>query len=269
MSKIKLIASDIDGTLLLNGAQSCCPETFTLIHHLWEKGILFAAASGRQYQSLRRLFEPVKDKILYLCENGALAIYEGKVLFKETFPRDLAMELGQEILSYPGCDLLVSGEKASYAVERNPAYIRRIRHQLGNEVKVVERLEQIEEPVIKVAFYGDEEVTARAGAYLGKRFEGRCCAVVSGNTWLDFMVPGVSKGSAMKRVSSLLNIPAENMAAFGDHENDREMLEYVGHPYLVDTCSLSMRDLKGRVRFCGTVEEEVRRILKTADRGGR
>ncbi len=38
MSKIKLIASDIDGTLLLNGAQSCCPETFTLIHHLWEKG---------------------------------------------------------------------------------------------------------------------------------------------------------------------------------------------------------------------------------------
>ena len=44
MSKIKLIASDIDGTLLLNGAQSCCPETFTLIHHLWEKGILFAAA---------------------------------------------------------------------------------------------------------------------------------------------------------------------------------------------------------------------------------
>ena len=47
------------------------------------------------------------------------------------------------------------------------------------------------------------------------------------------------------------------------------MLEYVGHPYLVDTCSLSMRDLKGRVRFCGTVEEEVRRILKAAEPGGR
>ena len=46
---IKLIASDLDGTLLLNGAQDLPEEMFDLIPRLKKAGILFAAASGRQY----------------------------------------------------------------------------------------------------------------------------------------------------------------------------------------------------------------------------
>ena len=46
---IKLVASDLDGTLLLNGAQSLPEELFPLIKELKELGILFVAASGRQY----------------------------------------------------------------------------------------------------------------------------------------------------------------------------------------------------------------------------
>ena len=43
---IKLIASDLDGTLLKNGAQELPPEVCGLILKLKEKGIHFAAASG-------------------------------------------------------------------------------------------------------------------------------------------------------------------------------------------------------------------------------
>ena len=56
---IKLIASDLDGTLLLNGAQDLPEEMFDLIPRLKKAGILFAAASGRQYANMRRLFAPV------------------------------------------------------------------------------------------------------------------------------------------------------------------------------------------------------------------
>ena len=49
---IKLIASDLDGTLLKNGAQMLSPEIFELIPALKEKGIHFVAASGRQYACL-------------------------------------------------------------------------------------------------------------------------------------------------------------------------------------------------------------------------
>ena len=63
---IKLIASDLDGTLLLNHAQSLNPGTAKLIHELTKQGRIFAAASGRQYPNLYRLFHGVEDEIAYL-----------------------------------------------------------------------------------------------------------------------------------------------------------------------------------------------------------
>ena len=76
---IKLIASDMDGTVLRNGAQEL-PEGFTdLILRLKDCGIHFVAASGRQYQNLRRLFGPIQNEISYIAENGSLCTHEGKV----------------------------------------------------------------------------------------------------------------------------------------------------------------------------------------------
>ena len=78
---IKLIASDLDGTLLLHGAQMLRTETCGLIHRLYkEKGIYFVSASGRQYDNQQRLFAPVADEIAYICENGCLSFFEGDML---------------------------------------------------------------------------------------------------------------------------------------------------------------------------------------------
>ena len=60
---IKLIASDIDGTLVPDGAGEINPEIYKEILRLRGKGIQFAAASGRQWVSIERLFEPIKEKI--------------------------------------------------------------------------------------------------------------------------------------------------------------------------------------------------------------
>ena len=76
---IRLIASDIDGTLLLNGATEIPQEIFYQIDRLERKGILFCPASGRQYSSLRKLFAPVADRVPFLCENGAVVYGPGKI----------------------------------------------------------------------------------------------------------------------------------------------------------------------------------------------
>ena len=47
-TKIKLIACDLDGTLLLDGATRCRPELFPLIEELTKRGVSFMPASGRQ-----------------------------------------------------------------------------------------------------------------------------------------------------------------------------------------------------------------------------
>ena len=74
---IRLIASDIDGTLLPYGEHTIPDKVFEEIHRLERKGILFCPASGRQYTSMRRLFAPVADKIPFLCENGAVVFGPG------------------------------------------------------------------------------------------------------------------------------------------------------------------------------------------------
>ena len=61
--RIKFIASDLDGTLLLNGAQKVSQELIPLIKRLNDNGIIFCAASGRQYPNLKRLFGGVADDI--------------------------------------------------------------------------------------------------------------------------------------------------------------------------------------------------------------
>ena len=69
---VKFVASDLDGTLLLNGAQSIDESAIQYINKLVDKGVIFAPASGRQITSLKRLFGAVSDKLAYIAENVLL-----------------------------------------------------------------------------------------------------------------------------------------------------------------------------------------------------
>lgn len=94
---IKLIASDLDGTLLHDGAQQLPEELFPLILKLRDMGIRFVAASGRQYANMKRMFEPIADKISYICENGAVAISDEQDLYQDVFDRELVLDIVQTI----------------------------------------------------------------------------------------------------------------------------------------------------------------------------
>lgn len=63
---IKLIASDMDGTLLDENSQ-VPPETYELIVALRERGVHFAASSGRRYDRLCEFFAPVVDKMDFVA----------------------------------------------------------------------------------------------------------------------------------------------------------------------------------------------------------
>ena len=84
---IRLICSDIDGTLLQYGKKELEDEIFEQIRELHRRGILFCPASGRQYTSLRKLFAPVADCCVLLCENGGV-IYKDCLLYTSPSPRD-------------------------------------------------------------------------------------------------------------------------------------------------------------------------------------
>lgn len=259
-SMIKLIACDLDGTLLLHGAQICTPRALKLIEQLCDLGIYFMPASGRQYPNLRRLFAPVADRIMYLCENGSLVMKDDRPIEKKSFSRKLAMELCHAVLDRADCEVLISGERTSYILPKQDSYRRYLVETVRNNITVVKAPEEIEEEIMKVSFFAKREDRDVAGAALKHRFEGRTQMVVSGLEWVDFAPLGTSKASALACVGKKLGIAAEEMAAFGDNENDRTMLEFVGHPYLMMECNPSMENLTC-ARRCATVEEELEKLI--------
>ncbi|MBO6016388.1 MAG: HAD hydrolase family protein, partial [Lachnospiraceae bacterium] len=75
---IKLIATDVDGTLVKDSSRDVYDELLDAASKLAGEGRRFVVASGRQYGSLRRMFQPVADRIGFIAENGAHLIVDGK-----------------------------------------------------------------------------------------------------------------------------------------------------------------------------------------------
>ena len=98
---IKLIVSDVDGTLVPDGSPDLDPEVFDIILKLREKGMQFVVASGRPWASVESAFEPVKKKIFYVANNGAYVGCHGRCLYAYTMERELAHRIENE-LEYPG-----------------------------------------------------------------------------------------------------------------------------------------------------------------------
>ena len=108
MKEIKLIASDIDGTLIPDSTPDLYPEMVAAIPKLVKQGILFCAASGRQYWSIRNVFREVEEELVYLAENGAHIRYKGKDIRVVPMKREYAEGIMKQLRQYyDTCDVVV------------------------------------------------------------------------------------------------------------------------------------------------------------------
>ena len=143
---IRLIACDIDGTLLPEGSTELEPAVYTQIRRLSERGIFFCPASGRQYSSLRRLFAPVAGRLPFLCENGAVVFGPGSpgpILSKTEMAREAALELCRDILAQPRCEVLISGANTSYLCPKQGDIVTLVRDFVGNNVALLSAPEEM------------------------------------------------------------------------------------------------------------------------------
>lgn len=256
---IKLIASDLDGTLLQNGAQQLRPETAELIRQLRGQGRIFVAASGRQYPNLQRLFAPVQDEIDYICENGSLVIHEGRVLAKHCIERELGQEIIKAMMERGGCEALVSGENTSYIQPKTGEYLHRVRDIVKNNVTVVDDILNTREPYLKISVYEKAGVN-NSQDYWQQRFGSRVTVVTSGDAWLDTVPLGVNKGSAMIDLEQKLGVRPEEAMAFGDHFNDVEMLRQVKYSFAMENAQPEIKEICSyRTRL---VEETLQEVLE-------
>ncbi|MCI8559770.1 MAG: HAD family hydrolase [Dorea sp.] len=252
---IKYVASDLDGTLLKNEAQTLNSEVFALIRKLKEKGIRFIAASGRQYDSLYRLFEPVKDDISYIAENGSLCIHDHKVISRGIIDRELGIRIIKATRQIPECHCMLSCESTAYTDSTDQKFLDYMHNFVKFKIKEVPDLLDIKEPFLKFAVFNFNG-TDTMEPFFKEQFSSEITVVTSGNLWVDFIVPNANKGSGLASITRHLGISLKDGIAFGDQFNDIELLEAAGIGYAMKDCA------PGVEKYADRQTESVESILR-------
>lgn len=253
---IKLVASDLDGTLLFKGAQSLPEEIFPLIRQLKELGILFVAASGRQYANMKKMFRPVADDMAYISENGGIAVYNGKVLYQDSFEPGLVREIAESIYNKEGSEFTCSTKDFYYIRPKTEHFRDLMINVVGNICKEINSFDEITEPCMKLAVYERGGLQDDTIHYWNERFGDRCTVVTSGTAWVDFIPFDTNKAKGVEQYQKILGIKPEECIVFGDEYNDIAMLKSV--PY-----SFAMAHAKDGVKQAASYEtERVETILK-------
>lgn len=259
---IKLIASDLDGTLLPEGQATLDSEIYDVILELKEKGIPFICASGRQLSSLRNLFGPVADEISYITENGSLCIYEGQTFVTGGMgmDKDLAIDIINAIEKTHGSKIIVSCANTCYVKEGDETSLSLIRDDMNYDTTTIPFLQDIPDPILKVAFIDDGDDVASA-KYFGSMFSDKVKVMSVGNSFVDFVPYTANKALALQFLFDKFGVKSEEVMAFGDRQNDVEMLSLCGVSYAMEHSTDDVK--KFATGTTNSVAKTLREFLKT------
>lgn len=255
---IKLIASDLDGTILQNGATNVSESLMGVINELIDMGIMFVPASGRQVYSLKQLFKPLADKLMYIAENGALVKYKDETIYKAPMDKNVALEIINDIYNRDKCEVLIAGEFTSYIRPKTQEFDNEIRNHFNYDVTPIDDFNEIKEDILKISVC-DLCGINRSRQYFEGRWSGIVQTAVSGEKYLDFNDMTVNKGTAMKQIQKKFKFNADECMAFGDNYNDVIMFDSVAHSYVMET---AVDEVKSHGRFrTDSVEKTLRHIF--------
>lgn len=259
LSRIKLVVSDMDGTLL-NSNNKVSDRFFKQFKKLKKNDIHFVAASGRQYQSIIDKLEPIKNDISIIGENGGILQYDNvaKVLLKLTNEDvDTCIDVLRKI---ENSFIVLCGKRAAYVETTNQEFLTRLRNYYSVIEKVGDLKEVQDDEFLKIAvfhFDSSEDFIYPNLSNLKKDYQ----VIVSGQNWLDISHISANKAYALKILQEELNVSEKETLIFGDYNNDLQML---GMAYFSYAMANAHPNVKKTARFetKSNDEEGVEAILE-------
>jgi hypothetical protein len=233
---IQLIATDVDGTLVKDSSREVYDEMIEVIRRLTDRGCQFVIASGRQYGSIRKMFERAACPLHYIAENGAHIILNGQTYALTKMNRTDVEEIMTELRTfYPeGCHVVASTAKGCFLESKDEAFIRLIIEEYRNDVILTEDILAEQEDIIKLAIYKKGSIRPIGESVLIPKWQSRVKTTMAGDEWVDFMDKSVDKGNALRQVQKALKISREETMVFGDNNNDLGMIMAAEESYAVE-----------------------------------
>ncbi|PCI36234.1 MAG: haloacid dehalogenase [Flavobacteriaceae bacterium] len=244
LSKVKMVVTDMDGTLL-NDWGEVSPVFFRLFNQLKKHNIHFVAASGRQYFSMLDKLYAIKDDITIVAENGGMTKHNGEIISTSTISKNQIDTIIDTLRKTSGAYIVLCGKKNAYIETSDENFID-IFKEYYTQFKQVADLKSItNDKIFKVASYHFENSASHIYPFV-KHLEGENLVKISGENWLDISSPSTNKGQAIQKLQKLLNISKDETMAFGDYNNDLEMLEQASFSYAMEN---ACEDVKTTARF--------------------
>lgn len=229
---IKLIAIDVDGTLL-NRKHEISEENKKWIKIATQKGAILTLASGRPINGLFDVFKQLEidPKNHYLMGfNGAVIAQaiDHAILFERTIDLEVAKSILKHLEQFPVTPIL--SRKHELIVSNPNGYnVQDEAKMNAMELKIVDNLaDYIDYQPNKILVSADPSVIDQYRDAMQAPFIDRVDFVKSASFYLEIIVKDTHKGSSLEYLAHKLNIRQEDVMAIGDNYNDLSMIEYAG-----------------------------------------
>ncbi len=265
LSGIKLVVSDMDGTLL-NSNHEVSPLFFELFQELKRRNILFAAASGRQYNSIADKLSPIADDIIIIAENGGFAMQNGREIVSTPLEYPLRRQILEVLEGVDGVYPVLCGKNKAYIHTGATGFISKLK-EYYTDFALLEDLKSHQGEIMKIAVYHYESSEKYIYPAV-KHFEGDLKVKVSGENWVDLSHRNAHKGFALQKVQEQYAIGPSETLVFGDYNNDLEMLALAEYSVAMENAHPNVLDA-ARYRTLSNdalgVERVLQQLLKSID----
>jgi len=260
---IRLIASDMDGTLL-DSKKNMPADILHVVRALRGMGVQFVIASGRQYAALRRDLGELADEVIFLAENGALVMENDQQLFIDPLPADIIRPIIERTRDMAGVHPVICRAGAALIEKSAPEEFIRNVNLYYDSTEIVDNLLDVcdgLEDVCKVAFYDEGDAEHHEYPLLREILPDSLAVILSGYSWVDVMKPGANKGRAMRMLQRIKGIGPDQCMAFGDYLNDLEMLGSVTESYAMKN---ALPEIRAAAKYIapGNDENGVVRVIR-------
>ncbi|MDG4507444.1 Cof-type HAD-IIB family hydrolase [Streptococcus suis] len=269
---VRLIATDMDGTFL-DGQGSFDRERFSkVLEKLEEKHIPFVIASGNGIGRLLQLCQGFEDRLIFVADNGAHVYQNGKTVIRRAIQQveveailhffkgrwaDVCLMLSNEENIYMQVGAGVPFEGTDLPIE--PAQMAAFQ----SRVTYLDDLSAypVSESIYKVGLWVPEARVESITEEFNQAFQGPLVAVTSGYGSVDILPAGIHKAWGLEQVLQDLGIQAEQVMAFGDSDNDLELLAYAGHSYAMENATDKVKAV-AKYRAPSHLEAGVMQVLE-------
>ena len=252
---IKLIATDLDGTLLDPKGQVDLPRLEKLLDQLEERGIRFVIATGNEIHRVKQLLGHLTERVVLIVANGA-RIFEGNQLLQaQTWDDDMVDKALTHFKGRECQDQFVVTAMNGGFVKEGTVFTELEKFMTPEMIeKLYQRMNFVDEfdsslfgGVLKMSMVVGEERSDSVLEEINQLFNGHVQAVSSGYGCIDILQAGIHKAWGLQELLKRWDIKAEEIMAFGDSENDVEMLQLAGIAYAMENAEERVKEIATEV----------------------